>query len=85
MRTAGLSDVRFHDLRHTAGTLAAQSGATPKELMARLGHSSARAALIYQHATDERDAQIADALEAFAASPRPEREETAQTQVVRAV
>jgi hypothetical protein len=30
--------------------------------MARLGHSSPRAALIYQHATRERDKTIADAL-----------------------
>jgi hypothetical protein len=30
--------------------------------MARLGHSSTRAALIYQHATRDRDQVIADAL-----------------------
>ena len=30
--------------------------------MARLGHSSTRAALIYQHATKDRDQAIADAL-----------------------
>jgi hypothetical protein len=30
--------------------------------MARLGHSSTRAALIYQHATRDRDQAIADAL-----------------------
>jgi integrase len=40
--------VRFHDLRHLAATLAAISGATTKQLMARLGHSSPHAALIYQ-------------------------------------
>jgi hypothetical protein len=33
-----------------------------KELMARLGHSSTRAALIYQHATRDRDQAIAKAL-----------------------
>jgi hypothetical protein len=32
------------------------------KLMARMGHASARAALIYQHATRERDALIASAL-----------------------
>ena len=31
-----------------AGTLAAQLGATTKELMERLGHSSSRASLIYR-------------------------------------
>ena len=30
------------------------------ELMAHLGHSSPRAALIYQHATEERDREIAE-------------------------
>lgn len=30
--------------------------------MRRMGHSSIRAALIYQHATDERDREIADKL-----------------------
>jgi len=33
----------------------AASGASLKELMARLGHSSTRAAMIYQHATKDRD------------------------------
>jgi integrase len=37
----------FHDLRHTGGSLAVATGASLKELMARLGHSSTRAALIY--------------------------------------
>jgi hypothetical protein len=31
-----------------------------RELMHRMGHSSMRAALIYQHATSERDREIAD-------------------------
>ena len=70
--------LRFHDLRHSAGTLSAVAGATTKELMARMGHSSPRAALIYQHATAERDGAIADALDRMvagnlAASSRPER------------
>ncbi len=34
-------------------------GITTKELMAGLGHASPRAALIYQHATEERDRAIA--------------------------
>jgi hypothetical protein len=33
----GVSGVHFHDLRHTGGTLAAATGASLKELMARLG------------------------------------------------
>ena len=59
----GLEDLRFHDLRHTAGTLAARTGATTKELMVRLGHSSPNASLVYQHASADRDQKIADGLD----------------------
>ena len=44
------------------GTLSAATGASLKELMARLGHSSVRAAMMYQHATRDRDRVIALAL-----------------------
>ena len=45
----GLDGLRFHDLRHTAATLAAAAGATTKELMERMGHTSPVVALRYQH------------------------------------
>jgi len=38
---------RLHDLRHLGATLAAGTGATTKEIMRRLGHQSAQAALIF--------------------------------------
>lgn len=41
----------FHDLRHTGNTWAADSGASLRDLMDRMGHSSMRAALIYMHAS----------------------------------
>jgi integrase len=59
---AGRTDLRFHDLRHTGAVLAAATGATLAELMARLGHSTPGAALRYQHAADGRDQEIAEAL-----------------------
>jgi integrase len=53
--------LRVYDLRHHAATLTAQMpGLTLKELMARIGHSSTKAALTYQHATAERDQRAAD-------------------------
>jgi integrase len=64
-QAVGLPTLHFHDLRHTGGTLSAATGATLKELMARLGHSSMRAAMIYQHATSDRDQAIAKALGTF--------------------
>jgi len=60
--SAEITGVRFHDLRHTGTTFAASAGASTKELMARMGHASARAALIYQHATRDRDHEIAAAM-----------------------
>jgi integrase len=62
---AGAKGLHFHDLRHLAGTLAAATGASTREVMARLGHSTPRAALIYQHATQERDNDIALAIDAI--------------------
>jgi integrase len=56
---AGRPDLRWHDLRHTGAVLAAATGATLAELMARLGHSTAEAALRYQHAAADRDKVIA--------------------------
>jgi integrase len=51
-----------HDPRHTGNTLAA-AGASARELMHRMGHSSMRAALIYQHATREREREIASGID----------------------
>lgn len=55
----GLPTVRLHDLRHLAGTLGTLSGATTKEQMARLGHSSPNAALRYQHVVEGRGKAVA--------------------------
>jgi len=59
---AGVPTIRFHDLRHCAQVLAAESGATLAELMARMGHSTPHAAQVYMHARAERDRALADAL-----------------------
>lgn len=65
-KTAGRDDLRWHDLRHTGAVLAASTGATLAELMARLGHSTSQAALRYQHAADGRDKAIAARLSELA-------------------
>lgn len=57
-REVGCSDVTFHSLRHYQGTRYAQTGATLAEIMARLGHSSPRAAMRYQH-SGTRDDELA--------------------------
>jgi integrase len=58
----GVPGLHFHDLRHTSYTLAAP-GASLADLKARMGHDSARAAMIYQHVTAAADRVIADALD----------------------
>jgi len=55
----GHPDLHFHDLRHAGLTLSAKSGATVAEVMRRAGHVSTQAAMRYQHAAEERDAEIA--------------------------
>jgi integrase len=60
---AGLEGLRFHDLRHTSATLSIAAGASTRELMARMGHSSSAAALRYQHVLAGRDTAIAAALD----------------------
>jgi integrase len=66
--SVGRNDLRLHDLRHTGLTFAAAAGATTVELMHRAGHSSAAAAMRYQHATRDRDKVIAEALGSFVES-----------------
>lgn len=61
-----LTGFHFHDLRHTGNTIAATTGASLRELMERMGHSTTRAALIYQHRSAERDRLIADAMSKLA-------------------
>ncbi len=60
----------FHDLRHTGNHLVAQSGASTRELMHRMGHSTMRAALIYQHATEARSRTLVDRLDALVQAER---------------
>jgi integrase len=63
LKKAGMAGVHFHDLRHAGNTFTADAGANLRELMARMGHSSTRAAMIYLHSTDERQRTLADAVD----------------------
>lgn len=58
----GTPGFTFHSLRHLGGTLTAQTGASEREGMRRMGQSTSRAYLIYQRAFDDRDRAIADAI-----------------------
>ncbi|HSR85857.1 MAG TPA: tyrosine-type recombinase/integrase [Streptosporangiaceae bacterium] len=60
----GAAGLHFHDLRHTGNHFAAASGASLKDLMARMGHDSERAAIIYQHEAHGADLAITSAIDA---------------------
>lgn len=65
---ADREDLRWHDLRHSSLVLAAATGATLAELMARAGHSTPQAAMRYQHAAQGRDREIAALLSKLASN-----------------
>lgn len=65
-RRAGLPDVRFHDLRHTAATLMLLQGAPVKVVQGRLGHSQISLTLdTYSHVLPSMDREVADKLDAL--------------------
>lgn len=61
----GLQQFHLHDVRHSSLTTAAQAGATTRELMARAGHRTTAAAMVYQHVAEERNALLADRMDAL--------------------
>ncbi|WP_197517312.1 tyrosine-type recombinase/integrase [Microbacterium karelineae] len=65
-KKVGAPQFHVHDVRHAGLTLAAQSGATTRELMARAGHRTAAASMIYQHVAAERADQLAHRMDALA-------------------
>jgi integrase len=62
-RSISAEGLHFHDLRHTSNTFAASSGARLRDLMARMGHDSERAAMIYQHEARGADQAITNAID----------------------
>ncbi len=75
----GVPTLHLHDLRHTGNTMAAQSGASLRDLMSRMGHDSPAAALIYQHSSRVADEGIAAALDARLAARTAEGQVKSQT------
>ena len=59
LKAIGRQPATHHHLRHFAATMAASVGGTVAEVQARLGHSTAKAAMLYQAAAVERQAVIA--------------------------
>ncbi len=70
LKAIGREDMRIHDLRHFAGTMAARAGNLP-ETMQRLGHSTAKASLLYQGIASGRAEEVADTLSRLARHDTP--------------
>ncbi len=67
-RRAGLSGLRFHDLRHTHTAWLIEAGVHPKEIQARLGHSTIRVSMdVYGHLFPDSGERVVEALEAYRA------------------
>jgi integrase len=64
VESIGMTSLHFHDLRHTGNQFAAHGGAGLRDLMARMGHDSERAAMIYQHRVRGADQLITGAIDA---------------------
>ncbi len=62
----GRPDLRIHDLRHTAATVALASGANLKAVQSMLGHSTAAFTLqIYAHSTETMMKDTAERMQAY--------------------
>ncbi len=59
---AGLTDVRFHDLRHLAASELAAAGTSTRELQALLGHASIQMTARYAHFQEEHTGLLGDRL-----------------------
>lgn len=78
----GAKGLHFHDLRHTGNTFAADSGAGLRDLMARMGHDSVRAAMIYQHESTKGNQMIADAMDGKIKEVDPDDDDDASSGVL---
>ena len=66
LEKAGLPEIRFHDLRHTAATLLLTLGVHPKVVQERLGHSQISVTLdTYSHVLPSLQKQAASRLDAL--------------------
>ncbi len=69
MQRSALQRIRFHDLRHSFGTLLRESGTDLKTISGTLGHSTiSTTANIYLHGVESLQRESADRLDRFVTS-----------------
>ncbi|TQF01556.1 hypothetical protein E6W39_03990 [Kitasatospora acidiphila] len=73
----GMTGFCLYGLRHTGNVLAASTGVSLRNLIAHMGHNSARGALIYQPVPAEQQAKIANVISAAVVDIRTRRRQPA--------
>jgi integrase len=63
VKTANLTDFRFHDLRHTAASYLAMTGATTNEIAEILGHKTLDMVKRYAHLTTSHSEKVLERME----------------------
>jgi integrase len=65
LKTAGIPEIRFHDLRHTTATLLLKQEVAPKHVSELLGHATVAMTLnTYSHILPDMGDRVVDAMEA---------------------
>jgi integrase len=64
LKTAGIENFRFHDLRHSAASYLAMNGATLPEIAGVLGHKSLQMVGRYAHLSEAHTANVVERMNA---------------------
>jgi integrase len=72
VETAGLTDFKFHDLRHTAASYLAMNGATLLEISNVLGHKQLKMVKRYAHLSEPHTANVLERMNAKQFAPTEE-------------
>jgi len=70
LKNAGITDFRFHDLRHTFASQVIMRGGDLKDVQELLGHKSMSMTLRYSHLSQEHKKKAVNLLNGLTALPR---------------